>query len=110
MTPRSRCTEVPAPKRRQVFGRNVRSLRLAKGLSQEKFAEVSDLHRTYIGSVESGKRNVALDTMERIASALEVDVADLLQDAERESDDRRIREHNPGAPAYQFLCSECRAA
>lgn len=80
MARRSRCTDVPVLKRRQIFCRNVRSLSLAKDLSQEKFAEAAGVHRTHIGSVESGKRNVALDTMERIASALKVDVADLLQD------------------------------
>lgn len=56
----------------------MRRLRVDAGLSQEMLAELSGLHRTYIGSVERCERNVSLDNIERIAVALQVDVSDLL--------------------------------
>jgi transcriptional regulator with XRE-family HTH domain len=55
-------------------------LRRARGLSQEALAELSALHRTYVGSVERGERNVSIDNMERIASALNVHLVDMLAD------------------------------
>ncbi len=59
------------------FGRRVRALREAKGWSQESFAEECGLHRTYIGGIERGERNVGLVNVERIAMALGVEIADL---------------------------------
>lgn len=47
--------------------------------SQEKLAELAGLHRTYIGQIESGKRNLALKNIEKIAKALGVAVKDLFQ-------------------------------
>lgn len=61
-----------------VFAKKIRDVRLSKGMSQEKLAELSDLHRTYISSVERGERNVTIDSMERLANALGVDIRDLL--------------------------------
>ncbi len=63
---------------RLVFAKNLRKLRQSRDFSQEKLAELSGLHRTYIGSVERGERNVSIDNMERIAIALNVDIQDLL--------------------------------
>ncbi len=59
------------------FGQRVRQLRLSKGISQEDFAEMADLHRTYISDVERGERNVTISTAYRIAQALEVNLKDL---------------------------------
>lgn len=56
----------------------MRLRRLELAMSQEQLAEDCGLHRTYVGSVERGERNVSIDNMERIATALQVDVADLL--------------------------------
>ena len=61
----------------QDFGRRVRSLRAAKGYSQETFAQLVDLDRTYIGGIERGERNPGLKVIIRIANALEAVVADL---------------------------------
>lgn len=69
----------PSPALRKLFGTNMRSLRLAKHLSQEKFADVCNLHRTYIGAVERGEVNISIDNMERIAAALGTTVADMLR-------------------------------
>lgn len=63
---------------RMIFARNLRNCRRCKGLSQEKLAELSSLHRTYVGSVERGERNISLDNMDRLAKALGVNLADLL--------------------------------
>lgn len=58
---------------------NVKKRRLRLGLSQEELAEVCGYHRTYIGSVERGERNITISTLEAIAAALEIIPADLLQ-------------------------------
>ncbi len=62
------------------LGRNLRSLRRTKGLSQEAFADVLQIHRTYMGGLERGERNITLKTVERIAAALGVDPAELLSE------------------------------
>jgi len=61
------------------FGRRIRELREEKGWSQEEFAEQCGLHRTYIGGIERGERNVGLINIERIAVALRVSIADLFE-------------------------------
>jgi transcriptional regulator with XRE-family HTH domain len=68
------------------LGRAIRRLRSAKGFSQEAFADHVGLHRTYIGSVERGERNVSLDNIERIARGLGLTAAELLHEAQRERD------------------------
>lgn len=60
------------------FGRRVRREREEQGFSQEELAHRANLHRTYIGSVERGERNVALINLTRIAYALRVDPGDLV--------------------------------
>jgi transcriptional regulator with XRE-family HTH domain len=61
------------------FGRRIREPREEKGWSQEAFAEECGLHRTYIGGIERGERNVGLVNVERIAVALRVSIADLFE-------------------------------
>ena len=70
------------------LGRKVRELRVAKGLSQEAFAGVCGLDRTYIGSVERGERNVSLKNLLRISQTLGVPAADLLSGIPRETGSR----------------------
>lgn len=69
---------------RAAFGRAVRRLRIARGMSQEQLAEAADIHRTYIGDVERGKRNIAIVNMQKIAAALGVTLGRLVAKAERE--------------------------
>ena len=64
--------------RRRAFGERVRELRRVRGLSQEALAEHAGLHRTYVGSVERGERNISLDNIHALADALEVAAPDLL--------------------------------
>ena len=62
----------------KVFGTNLRKYRIARGLSQEKFAEVCGLHRTYISDIECFQRNISLENIQRIADALEIESYKLL--------------------------------
>lgn len=62
------------------FGQRLRELRISKGYSQEKLAELSDLDRTYIPGIESGKRNVSLVVIEKIAKAFKIRLSELLND------------------------------
>jgi transcriptional regulator with XRE-family HTH domain len=57
----------------------IRQLRLAKGISQEALADEAGVHRTYMGSVERGERNISLENIVRIARALKVAPSALLQ-------------------------------
>ncbi|HTS17463.1 MAG TPA: helix-turn-helix transcriptional regulator [Verrucomicrobiae bacterium] len=61
-----------------TLARNIRRLRLERGWSQEDCAEYCGLHRTYIGAVERGERNITISTLERIAAAFKVKPTDLL--------------------------------
>ncbi len=63
---------------RLTFAGNLRKERLAQGLSQEELAYLAGMDRTYLGSVERGERNVAIDNMGRLALALKVPLAQLL--------------------------------
>jgi transcriptional regulator with XRE-family HTH domain len=64
---------------RKKFGEAVRQRRLALGLSQEELAERAGLHRTYVGSVERGERNVSLENIVRLAAALKLNASQLLK-------------------------------
>jgi transcriptional regulator with XRE-family HTH domain len=54
----------------RTIGRNLRAYRQARGLSQEDFAHVLGVHRTYMGGIERGERNLTLQSVERIAAKL----------------------------------------
>lgn len=62
-----------------LFGQAVRVLRQEKNISQEAFADMCGLHRTYISDVELGKRNVSLENIEKMAIALEVTLPELFE-------------------------------
>lgn len=63
------------------LGRNLRAHRKALGLSQEQFAEHLGYHRTYIGGIEQGVRNLSLRSLERLALDLKIDPLELLREA-----------------------------
>lgn len=62
----------------EIVGINLREIREERGLSQEDFAAVCGLHRNYIGSIERAERNITLDTLSQIASAINVSPIQLL--------------------------------
>lgn len=66
---------------RKAFAANVRRLRVEHGLTQERLADLTGLHRTYIGSIERAERNVSIDNMARIAKGLKVSLAALVEGA-----------------------------
>lgn len=63
---------------RERLATNLRSLRNSQDLSQETLAELANFHRTFVSQVERGKNNIALDNVEKLAKALNVDIQELL--------------------------------
>lgn len=57
----------------KVFATNLKKYRIQKRLSQEAFAEISGLHRTYISAIEREKRSIALENVQKIANALDIE-------------------------------------
>ena len=68
----------PGPEIRSILASNIREYRNRNNLSQEEFAQICGLHRTYVGSVERGERNVTISTLEIFAEAIGVSVPELL--------------------------------
>lgn len=67
-----------------TLGRNLRAYRQARGLSQEQFADLIGYHRTYVGGLERGERNLTLKAVERIADRLTTDALSLLRNPQDE--------------------------
>ncbi|MBW1616715.1 MAG: helix-turn-helix transcriptional regulator [Deltaproteobacteria bacterium] len=62
------------------FGTRVRQNRLDKGISQEELAELANVHRTYIGMIERGEKNITLNTMLNITNALGIKLTNLIEE------------------------------
>ncbi|HAW7907177.1 TPA: helix-turn-helix transcriptional regulator [Escherichia coli] len=71
---------------KEILAENVREYRNTNNLSQEQLAEISGLHRTYIGSVERKERNVTLSTLIFLSKAMNVSVPDLLTKQESKNE------------------------
>lgn len=63
----------------KIMGKRIRNYRTAKGLSQEKLAELSGCHATYIGQIERGEKNATIESIEKIAAALHVSLSKLFE-------------------------------
>jgi Predicted transcriptional regulators len=63
----------------ELLGSKIRKLRQEKGLSQEEFAHIADIDRSYIGQIERGERNIAFSNILKIAQALGVKISDLTE-------------------------------
>lgn len=61
----------------KIIGQRIRNYRTQKGLSQEKLAELSGCHPTYIGQLERGEKNATLESVEKIASAMDISLSEL---------------------------------
>lgn len=70
---------IPQATARERISANLSRLRKARGLSQERLAELGEFHRTYVSQLERCVTNISIDGLERLAKALDVDVLDLLQ-------------------------------
>ena len=64
----------------KAFGKKVQKLRKQKGISQEKFALSIDMDRTYLASVEAGKRNIAIKNIKKISDGLDISLSQLFED------------------------------
>jgi transcriptional regulator with XRE-family HTH domain len=64
---------------KKKFGKKVKLLRIEKGWSQEKLALTADLDRTYVPSIEAGRRNVSIVVIEKIANALNIEIQVLMK-------------------------------
>lgn len=77
----------PSRELTQILASNILAYRKTKQISQEALADMCGLHRTYVGSIERGERNVTLSTLEILAAALGVSVPELLTKRALEDDD-----------------------
>ena len=62
-----------------TFGNRIKELRKAKKMTQQQFADLSDLHKNYIGMIERGERNPSLINIQNIATAFEMTISDLMK-------------------------------
>ena len=85
----------------KVVGQRIRNYRTQNGLSQEKLAELSGCHPTYIGQLERGEKNATLESIERIAAALGISLSKLFEKLGGQDDEKSI----PLA-CYEFLSAK----
>lgn len=74
----------------QSFGLRVQQLRKATGMSQEKFALSIDMDRTYLASVEAGKRNISINNIKKIADGLSITISELFVGVEILNEDSAV--------------------
>ena len=89
----------------KTIGHRLRNYRQQSGLSQEKLAELSGCHPTYIGQVERGEKNATIESIAKIAEALNISLARLFEKLDDKADD------SPNFPlqCYEFLTSKSAA-
>lgn len=83
----------------KVIGQRIRNRRTAKGLSQEKLSELVGCHPTYIGQIERGEKNATVESIERIATALDVPLSELFEKLGAKESGKR----NIPLECYEFL-------
>ena len=86
----------------KTLGKRIRSYRTASGLSQEKLAELSGCHPTYIGQIERGEKNATIESIEKIASALNVSLSTLFEKVDK----KEPRANNIPLACYEFLSAK----
>jgi len=86
----------------KVLGQRIRNYRTAKGLSQEKLAELSGCHPTYIGQIERGEKNATIESIEKISVALNVSLSKLFEKLGSQEDGMR----DIPLECYEFLSSK----
>lgn len=83
----------------KTIGQRIRNYRLQQKLSQEKLAELSGCHHTYIGQIERGEKNATIESISKISSALNIPLSKLFENLEEYSDESR----SIPAECYDFL-------
>ena len=86
----------------KILGQRIRNYRTAAGLSQEKLAELSGCHPTYIGQIERGEKNATIESIEKISSALNVSLSKLFEKLGAKEKETR----NIPLECYEFLSSK----
>ena len=86
----------------KIVGQRIRSYRTQLGLSQEKLAEVSNYHPTYIGQLERGEKNATLESINRVATALNISLSKLFENL----GGTEIVERNIPLECYDFLLTK----
>ena len=86
----------------KVIGQRIRNYRTTAGLSQEKLAELSGCHPTYIGQLERGEKNATIESIEKIASALNVSLSKLFEQLGGQD----IGGRNSPLECYEFLSAK----
>ena len=86
----------------KVLGQRIRNYRTSKGLSQEKLAELSGCHPTYIGQMERGEKNATIESIEKISVALNISLSELFEKLGAEGDGA----FNIPLACYEFLSAK----
>jgi len=86
----------------KVVGQRIRNYRTTSGLSQEKLAELSGCHPTYIGQLERGEKNATIESIEKIASALNIAMSKLFEQLGGQEDSSK----NIPLECYEFLSAK----
>ena len=86
----------------KAVGQRIRNYRTKKGLSQEKLAELCGCHPTYIGQLERGEKNATLESIERIAAALNISLSKLFEKLGGQEDDTK----DIPLACYEFLSAK----
>jgi transcriptional regulator with XRE-family HTH domain len=97
---------------RSKLGRRVRTLRKARGWSQEGLGERASLHPTYVGGIERGERNVSLINLAKLSEAFRISMAELLHFPTEEQGERSLRELIAGGDElalafFSTFCQKC---
>lgn len=71
----------------KILGQRIRNYRMSQGLSQEKLAELAKCHPTYIGQLERGEKNATIESIEKIASALNITLSKLFEKLGKEENE-----------------------
>ena len=86
----------------KIVGQRIRNYRTQLGFSQEKLAELAGCHPTYIGQIERGEKNATLESIEKVASSLNVSLSKLFENLGGQDTSK----HNFPLACYEFLMSK----
>ncbi len=89
----------------KIVGKRVRNYRHQLGISQERLAELSGFHPTYIGQIERGEKNATLESIAKISSALNVTLSKLFEKIDNTSENER----NIPLECYEFISSKSKS-